>query len=222
MSDREHVRDALPADLRARVLAEVARTPSPTRRGRRRFLFLLGLAVVVATLLPFVGLGGIVRGTRPTDLIAFDAGVGLLVAVAATGLALRSGSMLGPSSRVLAVVSSVTVPVLFLVVALTAAWWPGPVANTVHHSDALCALVTAAQGVLPLGAFIVARRQTDPVHPSLTGFALGIAAGAWTALVAVFRCPDAAVAHGVIAHVGPVWLLALAGALLGRALVAIR
>jgi hypothetical protein len=78
------------------------------------------------------------------------------------------------------------------------------------------------QGALPLLALIVPRRGTDPVHPVFTGAALGMTAGAWTAMMAYLRCPHAVSLHCIVAHVVPMLVFAFVGALLGRALLKIH
>jgi hypothetical protein len=78
------------------------------------------------------------------------------------------------------------------------------------------------QGALPLVALLAPRRGTDPVHPAVTGAALGMTAGAWTAMMAYLRCPHPSAFHCIAAHVAPTLLLTVAGALLGHALLRVR
>jgi len=80
------------ADLRARVLAEVARTPSPTRvEYKRRVLLVAGIGAV-ATVALFVGMGGMSPGMRPVEMIAFTVGFALVAVAVLTRLSSRSGA----------------------------------------------------------------------------------------------------------------------------------
>jgi hypothetical protein len=89
------------ADLRARVLAEVARTPAPTRSVQERRALAVTVAGAIATAVLFA-MSGVERGTRPAELVAFTAGLGLLAALVLTRLSAgASGSMLGRPARVL-------------------------------------------------------------------------------------------------------------------------
>jgi hypothetical protein len=75
------------------------------------------------------------------------------------------------------------------------------------------------QGSLPLLAFVLLRRGSDPVHPALTGAALGATAGAVASVLAYVRCPHTDPFHCVVAHVLPIVVLTLAGFVAGRALI---
>jgi hypothetical protein len=67
----------------------------------------------------------------------------------------------------------------------------------------------------PLAAFAYVRRHTDPVHPRLTGAAVGAAAGAWGALAIGMHCPGTMPVHVLAGHVTPVFLLTLLGIWIG-------
>lgn len=215
---------ALSPALRNRVLEEISRTPAPTRTEYRRFVLQLAAGALVLLAASFLPMGGLVRGNRPDSLIAFTTGCAFVVAAGITLAATRgSRSMLGPSSRRLAVTALVGAPLWALLTVIAAARFPAAASeNASVSADVLCALLTILQGAIPLGAFLLARRGSDPVHPVLTGVALGIAGGAWAVMMAYIRCPHASVAHGIVAHVVPTLLLAAAGALLGRALLVFR
>jgi hypothetical protein len=82
---------------------------------------------------------------------------------------------------------------------------------------ALSLLVAAG----PLLSFL-AIRGSAPAQPALNGAVIGIAAGACAWVAADLWCPVAYVPHVLLGHVLPLGVLAGAGALLGRGLLAPR
>lgn len=214
----------LPAALRERVLAEVARSPSPARREHRTRVALVAAGGALATAGLFFATGGLRQGARPLELVAFTAGLGLLAAIALTHLSAgASGSMLGRPRQVLLIGCVLAAPALAVVALAAAGLWPEHAAEDVPSSaHAACGLLAIVQGALLLATLVVPRRGSDPVHPAITGAALGMTAGAWTAMLAYLRCPHAAALHCIIAHVVPALVLTAAGALLGRMLLKIR
>lgn len=211
-------------DLRARILAEAKATPSPTRDERRRRATLVFGVSVVAILGLFLGMGGVSRGARPLSLVAFSAGFALLAAFSLTRLSgARPRSML-PRPASLSITGAAAAALALALLALAAAaLWPGPATeDLLPRQHFACAAMTVIQGALPLAVLVVPRRGTDPVHPSITGGALGMTAGAWAATMAYLRCPHAAASHGILAHVAPMLVLTAVGAVLGRALLRIR
>jgi len=212
------------SDLRARILAEVAKTPAPTRVEHRRRVLVVSALGALATTAVFVATGGMAPGARPLEMIAFTAGFGLVAAVVLTRLAAgNSGSMLGRPRPVLVTACVVTAPLLALSVLAAAAAWPEPASSSVaFQKDVACGLIAIVQGLLPLVALLVPRRGSDPVHPVVTGAALGMTAGAWTATMAALRCPHAAPMHCIVAHAGPTLVLTAVGAALGWMLLRVR
>lgn len=211
-------------DLRARVLAEVARTPSPTRSAYKRRIVLLATVGAIATVVLFVGMGGMSPGTRPVEMIAFTVGFGLVAAAVLTRLS--SGeprSMLGRPRTVLLTAVVVTAPILaVLALGATLAW---PDASSEHVDGSVtfaCGAISVLQGALPLIVLLLPRRGTDPVHPAITGAALGMTAGAWTVVMAYLRCPHASAMHCIVAHVVPTLILTVLGAGLGWFLLRVR
>jgi hypothetical protein len=211
-------------DLRARVLAEAARTPSATRAVHKRRVLLMAAIGALATASLFVGMGGMSPGTRPVEMIAFTVGFGLLAAAVMTRLSSgQRGSMLGRPRSVLLVAVVVTAPLLAIVALCTTLAWPEHAGEQVGSTTHLtCGLLSLAQGALPLIALLVPRRGTDPVHPAITGAALGMTAGAWTVVMAYLRCPHAAAMHCIIAHVVPTLALTVLGAALGWLLLRVK
>ena len=204
-------------DLRARVLAEVARTPSPTRAVYKRRILMMASMGALATVALFVGMGGMSPGTRPVEMIAFTVGFGLVAAAVLTRLSSgQSGSMLGRPRTVLLTAIVGTAPLLAVAALCAAFAWPEPAAEHVDAASNLaCGAVSVLQGALPLIVLLLPKRGTDPVHPAVTGAALGMTAGAWTVVMAYLRCPHAAPMHCIVAHVVPTLILTALGALLG-------
>ena len=212
------------SDLRARVLAEAARTPSPTRATHKRRVALLAAIGAIATVTLFVVMGGMSPGKRPVEMIAFTVGFGLVAAAVLTRLS--SGeprSMLGRPRTVLLSAVVVTAPILAVVALCATMAWPEAAGEHVDGGVHLaCGAISVLQGALPLIALLLPRRGTDPVHPAITGAALGMTAGAWTVVMAYLRCPHAAAMHCVVAHVIPTLILTALGAVLGWLLLRVR
>lgn len=212
------------SDLRARVLAEAARTPSPTRAVfKRRVLVLAGVGAL-ATASLFLAMGGMAPGTRPVEMIGFTAGFGLMAAAILTRLSSTGhGPMLGRPRSVLLTAVVVTAPLLALVALCATMAWPEHVEGEVStRANLACGLMSVTQGILPLLALLLPRRGTDPVHPAITGAALGMTAGAWTVAMAYLRCPHTAAMHCILAHVVPTLVLTALGAALGWVMLRVK
>lgn len=211
-------------DLRARVLAEVARTPSPTRADYKRRIMLVASIGAIATVSLFIGTGGMAPGTRPVEMIAFTVGFGLVAAAVLTRLSSgQQGSMLGRSRPLLLTAIVATAPVLAIVAVCATMVWPQAADEHVDSGAHLaCGAISVLQGALPLLALLLPKRGTDPVHPAITGAALGMTAGAWTVVMAYLRCPHGAAMHCIIAHVVPTLILTALGAVLGWLLLRVR
>lgn len=69
---------------------------------------------------------------------------------------------------------------------------------------------------------VLVRRSSDPVHPGVTGAALGAASGAWAGVVVDLWCPVSHPAHIAVGHIFPIVLLSLFGLALGRRIIAMR
>ncbi len=208
----------LPPDLRARVLTEVKRAPSPTRAAVRR-----GAAVTVAVgfailALVFVAIGGPDLTTRPPEFLTATLAGWIAVALLSTWRGFGRGrSMLGRSASGLVAVAIVTGPALLGCLLLGTSMWPGTVgyvATAPLHLKCFAATITMAIG--PVLALALVRRGSDPVHPRASGAALGAAAGAWAGVMIDLHCPVSDTAHVAFAHVVPVLLLSIVGALIGR------
>jgi hypothetical protein len=225
-------------ELRARVLAAAAAEASPTRaavRGRNLFIGLaaaasgIGAFVIFAALMSeshLLRLGGDVaphqRLERPVELVVVTAGGALGIAATAVWLALRRGrSMLGRSRpRLLRAAALIPISLLAWKVGCSIAFGAAMVAWPDRPGERCLALsLLVAAG--PLLSFLAIRRSA-PVQPTLNGAVMGFAAGACAWVAADLWCPVAYVPHVLLGHVVPLGMLAGAGALLGRALLAPR
>jgi hypothetical protein len=211
-------------DLRARVLAEVAKTPSPTRAEHGKRVAVIAVIGALATLVLFFAMGGIKIGSKPLELVAFTAGFAAIAALVLKRLSTgRPGSMLGRPSRTLVVACVVAAPLLSISLLVAAVLWPHAAHEQVAgRTDWTCGSMTVIQGLLPMIVLLVPRRGADPVHPAITGAALGMTAGAFAAALAYVRCPHGETLHCVVAHVLPTLLLTALGAALGRALLRVK
>ena len=70
-------------------------------------------------------------------------------------------------------------------------------------------------GVVPLVAVLTVRRGTDPTHPRILGFAMGMSLGLCTNELVDLWCPVAYIPHLLLGHLLPAVLLGIVGALLG-------
>lgn len=212
-------------DLRARVLAAAANEPSPTR-GRVLYTTAVLLAGgVAAAAAAFVSLGGMHAKGRPAELVVATAlGWGVVAAVG-TAIAFVRGRKgpLGRTRATLAVVALLSGPLLMAWAALWTARFPEarePAGTLGIHLRCFATTLLFAGG--PFVALGIARRGTDPVHPRTAGAALGAAAGAWGGVMIDLHCEISAELHVALAHVLPVAVLALAGALLGGRILGVR
>jgi hypothetical protein len=84
-----------------------------------------------------------------------------------------------------------------------------------------CLLLSCLMVAWPLVAVILVRRGSDPVHPRLTGAAIGAAVGACVWVMVDLWCPVGYVPHVMLGHALPVVLSTALGTWLGR-FVALR
>jgi hypothetical protein len=226
------------ANLRARVLAAAAAEASPTRAAVRWRNLLIGLVaaatgigafVIFAALMSeshLVRLGGDVvpqqRLERPVALVVATAGGALGIAATAVWLALPRGrSMLGRSRpRLLCAAALIPISLLAWKVGCSLAFG-APMVAWPERPGERCLALSLLVAAGPLLSFLAIRRST-PVQPALNGAVMGFAAGACAWLAADLWCPVAYVPHVLLGHVLPLGVLAGAGALLGRTLLAPR
>ena len=226
------------AELRARVLAAAAAERSPTRAAVRRRNMLIGMAAAASGIGAFVifaafmsesqllRLGGDVMSQqhvqRPVWLVMATVGGAIGVAATALWLALgRGGSMLGRSPQWL-LYGGFLIPVSLLVwkVSCSLAFGDAMVAWPERPGER-CLSLSLLVAAGPLLSLLAVRRHA-PVQPALNGAVVGFAAGACAWVAVDLWCPVAYVPHVLFGHVLPLFVLAGAGALLGRTVLAPR
>jgi hypothetical protein len=183
---------------------------------------LFGLAAAVGLAI-FAAVGGVRPHARPLSLILATASGSALVTAFALALALGRGtSMLGRSRRLL-LAAIALLPLALLVWKMgVSSLYDGMNVAWPARPGARCLGLALAIGALPLAAALAVRRRSDPVQPSLTGAALGAAVGLAAASLVDLWCPVAHLQHLLVGHLLPIALLALAGALTGSRLLAVR
>jgi hypothetical protein len=218
---------ALPPALRARVLDAARREPAPSRESglrRRRSTIALGFVFAAASAVACaMTLGGPAVAPRPVGYFALVAAAWAAVAVVSSwGAVGRGRSMLGrPTAQRIAI--AVATPIALIAVAAAgSAVWPQTVdGRSGLEAHLICAALTVFFALGPLVAFALVNRRSDPIAPSLTGAALGAAAGAWGAFGIELFCTRATPVHVFYGHVLPVAVLVAVGALLGHRLVGV-
>ena len=221
---RSTERPALPAELRARVLAAAAATPSPPRAEvRRRTALALVLAALSVVALFFLT-GGLQVGDRPVGYVVVTAIGWAALAIAATVFAYGRGRSMAGRTRASLVAAAL------LVAPLLAAWalpwmlaWPEVdpwVGGWSAHMK--CFVMSTVVGLAPLLLLAAARRGSDPVHPGAAGAAIGAAMGAWAGTMMDLHCAVTGCLHVVFAHACPSLLLAMIGAVVGHRILGIR
>lgn len=212
-----------PPDLRAAILAQAKRTPSPdaaATRSARQLAILAGAAVALASFAFF----GPKLGGRPMPFVAISAAGWAAIALGASvAAAARRRTMLGLARSALASIALAAAPVLYAwVMGCTMAWPDVRDATGSLHAHVVCFLSTSLFAIGPFVALALLRRGSDPVHPRATGAAIGAAAGAWGGVLIDLHCPLVGPAHVAIGHVLPVLLYAALGALAGSRLFGVR
>jgi hypothetical protein len=213
-----------PDSLRARVLEDATRVPSPPRAATRRYDAATIAAGIALLAIVFAVIGGADFSTRPLPFLVLTLVGWVAIALLATwGGVGRGGSMLGRSARVLVTVAVVTGPGLLAWMLLGTSMYPGtmgfPASVRLHVA---CFASTVLMAVGAFAALVIVRRGTDPVHPRVSGAALGAVAGAWAGVMIDLHCPVSDTLHVAMAHLVPELVLALTGALLGRRLLGVR
>ena len=218
--------DDVTRDLRAKVLAEAANAPAPTRtmESRRRLVLLAVAAACVGSVAFMKGVPTF-SATRTQGYVlvsALGAGaVGLLAGAWFLRRARRSVGAFGEGLPGFAALVTVAV----LAVSFAAfSFVPASAAAEVWglSSHVACLLAYGALSTALLVCGLVAFRGTDPVMPGLRGLGLAavVTACATCALAVHFARVD--LTHVLASHVGPAPAVLLLGALLGRRFLGVR
>jgi hypothetical protein len=202
--------------VKERVLAEIARTRSATRREVLRTNAILFACAIVGALVVFFEKGGFRPSGRPPLVIALTSlGTAVIAGVAISFLFTRGRSMLGRPRALLWLVAT-TSTLGFL------AWKYGIsmifdlTARYPDRPGFRCLALSISSGALPLCAALIAARRSVPLRPATIGGAFGAGAGLGSAVLVDLWCPVAYLPHLFLGHVLPIALLALLGALVGR------
>jgi hypothetical protein len=211
-------------DVKARILAQLGATPSPTRDASRVYAWLvLPSSVIVGTALFFAFDGpkhG--QGRALWFYVASALSWSLVAALSVWGALMRGRSAIGRPRTWLLALAFGTPAALFAMMFAFAVVHPEV---TLVHPERLglkCLGLTVAAAAFPLVALIMLRRGSDPVHPVATGAALGSACGASAGVMVEMWCPVAAPRHVAIGHILPIIVMVIVGALLGGRLIAMR
>lgn len=208
------------ADHRARVLAAIRADPGPRRASRQAGVALVWLGALALEGTAFIAAGGPSLEPRPAALVWATAFGAFTIALVALEAFVRRRSMLGPPREVLLFRSLVTLAALVTwKLVWTSVHLPYEGWDVGPWPALRCALVGLALALGPLVAGMVHRRRTDPLQPSMTGFALGCASGAWAWACLDLMCPSAEPTHLVFGHLVPVVATGLVGALVGSRLL---
>ncbi len=212
-----------PADLRARVLADVAKAPAaPPGAFRRR-------ALAAAAALALWGCAALLTfGLRRdwAELPAhYAAGTLALLGLGAACLtwvaSARGAAMVGPPAALVLLAIAALPPALSL--AAMALVSPGASSTSADSWGALVRASLACDGLslllaLPLlAALLLARRGLLLPAPALTGASLGAAAATWAHALVHMHCALADPMHILLGHALPTLPLMAIGALLGLA-----
>jgi hypothetical protein len=213
----------LPPDMRASILAQVKKTPSPNRSETRR-ANTIAIVLGVATASTMIAALGLTLGGRPMPFVLLTL-VGWAAIAIVTSMVgqTRGKTMLGRARVVVLVFALAAAPAIFAWVMGCTIGWPEvrEGAGTIRQHVA-CLLATLLLSTGPLVSLAFVRRASDPVHPRATGAAIGAAAGAWGGVLIDMHCPLVQPMHVALAHVAPVVIYAMIGALAGSRLFGVR
>jgi hypothetical protein len=212
------------SDPKAKLLEAMRRTPSLTRQAARtRAWLILPSGTIVAGALYFALHGVEHGGGRPVWFYVACAASWMAVSIASMWGALgRGGARSWRSRSTLLAIAAGTPGLLFAIMFGFAIADP----DVTHlHPERLglkCFGLTLAAAIFPLVALLYVRRESDPVHPAVTGAALGSACGASAGIMVEMWCPVATSEHVALGHIAPIVVLAALGAGLGMRMLAMR
>lgn len=210
----------LPNDLRARMKAQLAAQPAPTRSEGSRHAILVHAIAIAGMLAIFQYMGGLSHSSgRPLGLTFGVAGGVSALAALATVLTLpRSGSML---PRRMAVHALLAVLAPIAVFAATVGW-NALYTEPFERFGWRCMGLTLSMASLLVSAMFVARRGRAVHHAGAQGAAIGAMAAIWANVLVDLWCPLTNAPHVLVGHVFPTAVLAAVGFVVGRRVLALR
>lgn len=203
--------------LRGSILAAAAAKPAATRRS----MFRESLALVTSSWLVAFAVFWFAGGPRVTGrpfalMLGTAVGTASVAAITVWIALVRGRSTLGRSLHIVVPTALGSVPALLA----WKVWWslrfPGALDEWPTRPGLRCLGLSLSIAMLPLLAFVVARRRSDPQRPGLAGFAAGVAIGCVTTLFTDLWCPVAFIPHLLLGHALPIALLGALGAILGQ------
>jgi hypothetical protein len=198
--------------LKERTLRAARTTPSPVRSQRRWRDVGLMTAGLLITVAMFLAMGTVRPTGRPTALLIETSLSAALIAVAAMSAILGPGDrMLGPPRGVL-LLGALTAPLSFLSWKLAWSLHAGMMDPWPTRPAYRCLLLIFFLALPPLLSMVFLRRNSDPIHPSAHGAALGVVFGMCAVVLGDLWCPVGHVPHLLVGHILPVALLGLVGA----------
>lgn len=205
--------------LKARIMAEAAAAPSPTRPQGRRATRLVLAASIAAGVAFFELAGGLAHARdRPLVLTVRLADGWALASAALTWLVVRFGTPLVRSAEILraACIAAPAALVLWI------AHFNGAYVDPPAGGPWACIVTSLAGASFSLAGILWARRESEARHPATLGAAIGATCGAWAGVLALLRCPETVPMHALLAHALPLVVTTLVGALAGARVLAIR
>jgi hypothetical protein len=209
-------------DLKSRILLAAKETPSPTRPVSRAYTWLIAPSSIIAAAALYFAFSGTQHSAGRANwfYVASTLGWASVAALSMWGALGRGRSAVGRSRAWLIAFAAGTPTALFaMMFAMVAA---RPEVALPYKWGKWCFGLTLAAAAFPLLSLVLARRESDPVHPVATGAALGAACGASSGVMVEMWCPIAEPRHIAQGHILPIIVLTLLGAALGARFIAMR
>ncbi|CAN5240899.1 hypothetical protein BH09MYX1_BH09MYX1_31070 [soil metagenome] len=208
------------ADFRARVRAQIAANPAPTRSAGTRRSIILHTGAALVMLAFFELAGGLSHSSgRPLALTLAVAGSASLVAALTTWIARpKMGSMLGRSRLTYLAIAIGTPALLFGAMVV----WSGMYEEPCARIGFRCVMLTVGMGLALGSAMFAVRRGRVVHHVRANGAAIGAIAGAWASVLVDLWCPLTNAPHALVGHVVPIVALASIGALVAKRVLPLR
>ena len=169
-------------------------------------------------LLIFLAFGGLRDGPRPTTLVLRTSLGASFIALACGVVGLSRGRSTLGRARVWLWGLALFAPVaLFGWKVLASVQFEQMMARWPGRIGLRCLWLHCLMALWPLTALMITRRESDPLHPALTGAAIGSAL--W--VLVDLSCPVAYVPHLLLGHVLPLLLTTSVGAALGQRFIAL-